>query len=161
MTLYLDVDGVLNPSSPRFHHWNDWTPHVIDVNKDGGLVLRFNLHLSVEQGKAIWDAADGDITWLSTWNQDNLANREIGKRLNWTPLFTLPYMEHEPDGRWWKWITLENAERPDRWVWIDDDLADFPDAAKWASENGGLTICPDYAIGITPRHVDLIADWLN
>lgn len=159
--LFLDVDGVLNAATPVFTTYKDWTPHDIDIFKGGGLALRFRLNLSVSQADDIWEAARGRITWLSTWNQDNLANREIGPRIEWPALPTLPYMEHEPDGRWWKWITLENAERPDRWVWIDDDLADFPDAVEWASENGGLTICPDYAIGITRKHVDLIIDWFN
>lgn len=161
MTLYLDVDGVLNPSDPRDHIWSDWVPHEIDVHKGGGLVLRFHVSLSLKQADAIWDAAKGRIVWLSTWNQDNLANREIGSRLEWPAFPTLPYMEHEPDGRWWKWITLENAERPERWVWIDDDLADQPEARAWAAENGGLAIAPDYTVGLTPGHVEKIAAWLT
>ncbi len=169
--LYLDVDGVLNPDVdgvPRLHKadfanddWPDFKHHEIDIHKGGGLVLRFHIHLSKLLGDALWDATGGNITWHTTWTQDNLANREIGPRLGWTSLPSLPYFGEPADGKWWKWNELLAVDLPDRWVWVDDDLVRNPEAIAWAKDNGGLTISPSSERGLTPPLIETIGRYLN
>lgn len=160
--LFLDFDGVLNPDVPN-NRWDDWTEHTIDVNKGGGLALRFFVNISTSLASALWDATHGNISWLSSWNQDNLANRELAPRLGWSALPTLPYAGTYPaDGRWWKLLSLDNyGALPKKWAWADDDLRDFPDALQWGYERGGLLIAPDPEFGLTPDQIDKLAEWFS
>lgn len=157
--IYLDFDGVLNPAYPTSSEWDDWESTTVDIPKSGGLVLRFRINTSKKLAAAL-EGVCPDITWLTTWNQDGLVNTTLDPLLGWSPKPRLGYMEHDVDGKWWKWGTLLKEDLPEKWVWIDDDLTDAPDACDWAAKNGGFTIAPNPMVGLTVEHLNLVEEWL-
>lgn len=167
MTIYLDVDGVLNAldpfrlsdHTPGAETWPDFTEHDVSLNEGGGLRSVFRLYLSKQMAAALWDVADGAIIWHTTWNQGPpFSNKKISPLLDWPTLEYLPYSS-DRYGDWWKWVELQQTELPKKWVWIDDDLAFENRAQEWATEQGGLWIAPDSRVGITPAHIERIADY--
>lgn len=167
MTIYLDVDGVLNAldpfrlsdHTPGAETWPDFTEHDVSLNEGGGLIQKFRLHLSQQMAAALWDVVDGDIIWHTTWNQGPPhSNKKISPLLGWPTLPYLPYKSWHRDS-WWKLDVIREADLPEKFVWIDDDFAYELEAQKWATEKGGLWIAPDPRVGITPDHIERIADY--
>jgi hypothetical protein len=166
MTVYLDFDGVLNPfpfdpnpfttESP----WTDFTAHTVSLPADSGYVRQFVVNVSQTAADALWEASNGAVTWHTTWNEGNFANRFLSPLFGWSSLFRAPFLDKHVRHSWWKLEALLSLERdgvlPDRFVWIDDDLKFEQDALDWCKDRGCLPLSPDSHVGLTEDHLDQI-----
>lgn len=158
--LYLDVDGVLNPDRDS-DAWPDFDNRSISVDYGDGLIVSFEMRLSRQMGLAVSEAAKGQITWHTIFNQNDTANRLIS-RLGWDFVpGALRCVESDNAPTWWKLDVMKEHNPAPGFVWIDDDLFDAPEAVTWARERGGLCISPQPDVGLTRDQVTLMADHLE
>lgn len=163
--IFLDFDGVLNPfpfdpnpftsESP----WTDFQAHTVSLPADSGYVRQFVVNVSQAAADALWGASGGAVTWHTTWNEKNFANRFLSPMFGWYQIPTAPYLPHNSIHYWWKLEAMQMLDAnpsglPDRFVWIDDDLKCEGDAWDWCLDRGGLPISPDSNIGLTEQHLD-------
>lgn len=103
-TVYLDVDGVLLPTSHDAHpdfEWRSaadgsrWAPEV--VSDLAGL--------------------PAEVVWLTTWQEE--ANTFLCPLFGWDPL---PVCRRRPEVIWWKFEALLRDHPGGPFVWIDDEL---------------------------------------
>lgn len=156
----LDVDGALSPITE-----DDLskTPKVWDSYSQGS-VKSFEAWIADEVLnflKKIHDGNRANIHWHTSW----------GEAVHWSlePDFTLPHWESIPrvdSTKWWKFAALEkfhemNPETPI--IWIDDDISKKMRHKKIHEVFDGkcLTISPNKRIGLTPKHLRTIDDFLK
>jgi hypothetical protein len=156
--ILLDVDGVLNAMPPRGaplpDTWQDWS-----VSRAEG----FQMHTSRAMARSI--AELGDVHWLTTWNEDNLANVVISPLVGIGPF---PVAARPSDrlvfgDEMWKPRTAEVfSKQHERVVWIDDDALHL-----WAEWKGGaafpsnmLVVGPNPDTGLTPDEIEQIKGWI-
>lgn len=165
VTIFLDVDGVLNSfpvKGKRFqkegrrkvHAWN--------------FVLHYRPKI-VKMLEQIVDKRDADIIWLTTWSA--LCRTEIEPKLEFTrsyPIIEMPddtFNRYAGDHtRWWKAVAVKKwlADNPGRRaVWIDDDLA-FPETFAYfrnTYRDRILLIAPKFETGLDEHHIKAIQEF--
>ena len=151
--LYVDVDGVLNPSSPS----DRFLEHEVE-----GLTVR----LSPEHGEWLKELAERyDLVWATTW--EHLANEHLG------PLLGLPklpvvefstYRRRDDDPKFRviqlfetnKWAPILRHANGRRFAWIDDVIPLTIRRRAWL-HRGILLIRTDPAEGLTRHHVERLS----
>ncbi|MCO6000036.1 HAD domain-containing protein [Actinoallomurus rhizosphaericola] len=153
--LYVDIDGVLNPTSDR----EGFTAHRIG---------RLSVRLSPLHGDWLRELAGRyDLVWATTWEHD--ANTHVG------PLLGLPelpvvefsaYRRRRDDPRFpiiqlfemakWAPILRHADGRP--FAWIDDVIPARIRRQAWPYR-GILLVPVDPRQGLTRRHVDRLLTW--
>lgn len=156
--ILLDVDGVLNALLPVDaippQTWLDWK-----ISRVEG----FRMCTSKAMARSI--AALGEVHWLTTWNEDNLANTIISPLVGIGPF---PVAARPSDrlvfgDEMWKPRTAEAfSKQHERVVWIDDDARHL-----WAEWKGGaafpsnmLVVGPNPDTGLTPDEIEQIKGWI-
>lgn len=157
VSIYLDVDGVINAVSPSPVSWGwegegrveringfpiRWAPQLVDALND--LASRPHVHMH----------------WLTTWEGD--APRDLCPVIgldggDWPVLRNDP--AYEPTAlSWWKLAALQ-AHLPDdrRAIWIDDDIAFDRTAQTWLDETPRVTaFSPRTWLGLTRAQMNLV-----
>ncbi len=160
--LALDVDDVLNPVQDKHPGtWPDFEEHRIQL---------FQVWLSKAMAQAIVGLGV-EIRWLTTWNEDDAANTEIGPRVG---LPRLPVVAEPPPPRLsggrrflWKHEAMEAliAANPGRdIVWVDDDCLDICRAARGAltdTPEALYLLAPLRGVGLMPTDIEEIRTWLQ
>ena len=168
--LLLDVDGVLNALSdrPDTQVWQDW--QRVDVSNRVGT---FSVQWSPTVTTTITSWIERDlvtVVCLTTWLDDgNGALREtlglpdcpgLGSHLSDDP--ALPSSGNGLG--WWKADLLKEylKEHPGTpFVWLDDDLRVMRALqAQLSAEHDCLLIGPPSRVGLTPKHLRAVEDWL-
>lgn len=152
VTIYLDIDGVLNPFDypPAELPWPDYKEHVVYA---GG--TRFHLLLSQMMATALTEL-DAEIVWTTTWQEDaETVGREIG-------IEGRDYLEL---GRTWKLGAIMNDlhDNPGPYVWIDDDEVDAysKDDLSRVHDFPQLAIRPYPNVGLTPGDIESIQEFIR
>lgn len=162
--IFLDVDGVLN----RFPGLGS-VPRRADEFDDFRTARcnGFPITFSAKMGQRL-ERLDAQIVWATTWEHDDLANKEIAPLFGWPRLPVLHRGDHdERAGRfgWWKASAVQAylEEHPRPFVWIDDDLAASVaggDVAWLATcEQPRLLVSPE--LGLLPSQLDEIERFLD
>ncbi len=157
VTLFLDVDGVLNSypvTGPRF----------VRERRRRVQAWHYELHYRPKIVKYLDSLVDKrlvDVTWLSTWSQR--CRTEIEPKLGFRgeyPIINMPddsYNRHADDpDQWWKAQAVEEwlGAHSGRALWIDDDLA-APTTYEYFAQAYGdrlLMIAPRFARGLSEEH---------
>lgn len=151
--LYLNIDGVINVD--EVHGW--------EYHKHGVVMRHTNypdvIHWSPSMIGALREF-DFNITWLTTWTEAGA--QEVGTLIGYGSYAPRLFAPAFVGGSsiYWKFAAIED-DYPvgEKFVWIDDQL--LPEHIEWASDAGGLAICPDYRYGISPANIDKIRNYLN
>lgn len=157
MTVYLDVDGVVSPLPGTSRYWGDWeeVPFFFGA-----------LYLSKALGSAL-ASLGSKLVWLTTW--EDMANDVVSRYFGWEPLPVV----HEPEGarRWWKLEAVHGlwAEEHRPFIWADDHISRHSRSVNelLPAETGSnvpppyLLLSPKTGIGLTPKHVDLMRQFIT
>lgn len=156
VSLYLDIDGVLNAfvrhALPNYQSLWEGGYHQTYPDKK-------SIHTAPAMVAALNDLiAEHSIAchWLTTWEEDAPA---FGEDIGLTGSGAWPVLA-ACSGRgsdWPKFTSIRDhveATRPDVAIWFDDDLATEPDARAWAAQNRVLAIAPGNLHGIEPAHLE-------
>lgn len=157
----LDVDGVLNAVSKEGDRtaWKDWQKGYAHAGGTEWPIL-FSPSVTgfIERMHA---AGRVEVRWLTTWEDD--ANGELRELLGFTKEFEVAGRRGFGSSRWWKFDAAQRVREnePDRpLIWTDDDLGFEREAASWASRHG-LGITPQTHLGLTPKHLRMITDFIK
>lgn len=146
--LFLDVDGVLNPTA------GNPPPGFVTGEAEGFSFSFSDAHR--RQLTAI--ASDFEIVWATTWGFK--ANDSIGPALGLHHLDAVD-LSGPRHGETWKLraVARHASDRP--LVWIDDEL--HTDAFKWAEHRDAptLLIRPNGSVGLRQDHFDQIRHFDN
>ncbi|GAA4284245.1 hypothetical protein GCM10022261_17760 [Brevibacterium daeguense] len=162
VTLFLDVDGVLNSfpvTGLRF----------LRERRRRVRAWHYELHFRpriIRLLERLAERRQVDIVWLSTWSQRCRSELEpkFGFR-NRYPIIPMPddsYNRFANDPHtWWKAIAVEEwlAENSDaRAIWIDDDLAAPVTRDYFSTKYAGrlLLIAPEFSRGLGEEHFEAI-----
>ena len=156
--ILLDVDGVLNPM-PQYgsvpnDNWPDWQRSMADG---------FTLWTSAIMASKI--AALGDVHWLTTWNEDDAANKMLSPLLGIGPF---PVAASPSDrlvfgDEYWKpRAAAQFAEKHSHVIWIDDEANIL--WREWRDKHppsNMLLVTPDFFNGFSEFDLDIIGAWLS
>lgn len=155
----LDVDGVLNaviknnPTGPGM--WTEWEK----FKASNGFTLTYSPQL-IKRMNDLVVADKVEIVWLTTW----FDQIDALPFTNWHG-FRVGNTKDEYHNRleWWKLPVAQRLWEPDRkMVWTDDDINFDREARNWAGrQENVLAICPKTIIGITPKQMDMIEEFLD
>jgi hypothetical protein len=148
--VFLDVDGVLAPMGGPSPAWHDWER----VTLNG-----YSLVLSRAMGKRV-AALPARIVWLTSWG--HRANASIGSWFGWERLEVIVPGDGA-DPLYWKLLAVQaHIDRGgEPFVWIDDDLSYMaPSLSSTVSDTGRLLVTPDWLVGLTLWHLDLVERFL-
>ena len=151
--LYLDVDGVINASSPQL----GWIP-VDDIESvsEGIAVVggqSYRIRWSPQLIQALLEL-DVDIVWTTTWRDSAVLSLGplVGLKPEYRVLHPISGVTTFPSIFWKEEsIRAEQYNNPSPFIHFDDEI-DFWLADREA-KMGGLAISPDPNIGITAEHI--------
>jgi len=168
--LFLDVDGVLNAisSKPDRQVWPDWQQADV-TNRIGTFPIAWSP--SVTRRIASWiERRLVTVVWLTTWLDD--ASGALRETIGLPACAVLgSHLADDPglpSGSvglgWWKADLVEEylAANPGApFVWLEDDLQVMrPLQARLNAEHDCLLIAPPSHIGLTPKHLQRVEDWM-
>ena len=155
IVLFLDVDGCVAPVDVR-QLAEEWAPWMYVASR-----LTTHLYLSPQMGEVL-RGLPVQIKWLTTWEMDGYANRDIAPALGWEPLEILPRDSCNEDP-WWKLHALLAHGVGDPFVWVDDQLPYFEQEVHEALIEAGagpaLLVAPDPYVGLTRQQVEAIREF--
>ncbi|NKR11618.1 hypothetical protein A5N14_12930 [Arthrobacter sp. M5] len=162
VSIYLDVDGVVNPFSPvGTTDWGgDW------CIADAGIL---EVAFAPEVVEALNDLAAhpaARFVWLTTWERlaPEFLCPAIGLKGQDWPVLSSQGWDEGPE--WWKLTALQKdlaSSGSDRFVWLDDQLGRDADAQSWADyqEDRVLCISPDPRQGLSRSHLTAVRAFLG
>ncbi|MET3902906.1 HAD domain-containing protein [Paenarthrobacter sp. 4246] len=162
VSIYLDVDGVVNPFSPvGTTDWGgEWT--IADA---GILEVAFAPEL-VAGLNDLAHHPDARFVWLTTWERlaPEFLCPAIGLKGEDWPVLSSQGWDQGPE--WWKLVALQKdlaATGSQRIVWLDDQLSRESDARSWAEyqHDRVLYISPDPRKGLSPSHLAAVREYLG
>lgn len=176
--LYQDVDGCLNAFRSSYA-WGEvgeegpcgelsgdaFVYHLEDGTRDSdGTPVRFAMRWNSRLIDAL-NSLDVELVWATTWREDA---RGVGTLMglnheNIRVLHPLGGKTTFPSIEWkYEALVAEQQRDPSPFIWVDDEIVDLPRAAREVIHQlGGLTISPDPAYGVTPRHVEEMRQYLS
>ena len=143
--LYLDVDGVINAQMPM-----DWGK--LCNGHAGGYSIRWAPRMVAELADL-----NVELVWTTTWRDE--AVTELAPLIGWGEHGRVL---HPAGGEliWpsidWKFeaVLADQAASPSSFIWLDDELE------AEHKRHGGLVLTVPAALGITPRIMDMMRDWI-
>ncbi|MFK0038311.1 HAD domain-containing protein [Paenarthrobacter sp. NPDC090517] len=162
VSVYLDVDGVVNPFSPTgTTDWGgEWTiadAGILDVAYAPEAVAELN-------DLAAHPAAR--FVWLTTWERlaPEFLCPAIGlKGHDWPVLSSQGWDE---GAEWWKLTALQRdlaTAGSERIIWLDDQLSQESDARSWAEYRQDRVLCisPDPRKGLSRGDLAAVRAYLG
>ncbi len=162
VSVYLDVDGVVNPFSPQgTTDWgSEWTI------ADAGIL---DVAFAPEAVAELNDLArhpHARFVWLTTW--EGLAPEflcpAIGLNGQDWPVLSSVGWDEGPE--WWKLTALQKdlaSAGSERIIWLDDQLSQESDARSWAEYQQDRVLCisPDPRKGLSRRDLAAVRAYLG
>jgi hypothetical protein len=171
--LYLDVDGVLCPSSAPDPAWGTVEGTSVRIDYGGGMCATYNVIWApalVDALELLREQFELELVWLTTWNELDAARTLLVPRLGglaggrMLPLTPGPLKPEEVRG-WWKAERLlqDQAANPGPFIWADDDEvpAHGTTVHNATSTTSSLLIAPSTAVGLTVDEVTNMTVWLE
>ena len=167
VTVYLDVDGVINAVSnnpPRVNtQWSgDWSKTEVL-----GFPILYS-HELVQNLNELAEREDVTIKWLTTWQER--AAQDLSPLIgidgqDWEVMYGDINDHWFTTGRWWKLDAIrEDIEKtsPDKVVWIDDDLGYDRNAQEWLRYRSDIhVVSPIMQHGVTKKQFSGIIEFIN
>ncbi|UKA51755.1 hypothetical protein LFT48_09670 [Arthrobacter sp. FW305-123] len=162
VSVYLDVDGVVNPFSPKGTtdwggEWSFADAGILDVAFAPEVVAELN-------EIALHPAAR--FVWLTTW--EGLAPEFLCPAIglngqHWPVLSSLGWDEGP---EWWKLVALQkdmDSVGSERIIWLDDQLSQDAEALSWAEYHQDRVLCisPDPRKGLSRRDLAAVRAYLG
>ncbi len=162
VSIYLDVDGVVNPFSPTGA--TDWSGEWRKV--DAGVVdVAYAPEVVAELNELARHPA-ARFVWLTTWEQlaPGMLCPAIGLNGQDWPVLSSDGWDGSSD--WWKLVALQkdlSESGSGRFIWVDDQLDQEPQARSWAEDQGDLALClsPDPSKGLTRKDIEALRNYLE
>jgi len=162
VSIYLDVDGVVNPFSPiGTTDWgNEWT--FADA---GVLEVAFAPEAVAELNDLSGHPA-ARFVWLTTWERlaPEFLCPAIGLRGEGWPVLSSQGWDEGPE--WWKLVALQKdlaSAGSDRMIWLDDQLSAESEARSWVEYQQDRVLCisPDPRKGLTRKDLAAVRAYLG
>ncbi|MFJ5958573.1 HAD domain-containing protein [Paenarthrobacter sp. NPDC092416] len=162
VSIYLDVDGVVNPFGPS--GVSDWGTEWSIA--DAGILDVAFAPEAVEELNELARHPAARFVWLTTW--ERLAPEylcpAIGLNGQDWPVLSSQGWDEGPE--WWKLVALQKdlaATGVERIVWLDDQLSQESDARSWAEyqQDSVLCISPDPRRGLSRRELAAVRAFLG
>ncbi|MFK0006177.1 HAD domain-containing protein [Paenarthrobacter sp. NPDC090520] len=162
VSIYLDVDGVVNPFSPfGVTDWGgEW--HIADA---GILEVAYAPELVAELNLIAQHPA-ARFVWLTTWERlaPEFLCPAIGLNGREWPVLSSEGWDAGPE--WWKLTALQKdlaTAGADRFIWLDDQLGQEAEAQSWADYQQDRVLCisPDPRRGLSRRDLAAVRDFLG
>lgn len=158
MTVYLDVDGVLNAVTKRVPTSTGWGEY--QRKKVNSFPIMYAPAL-IEAINNLASRDDVTFKWLTTWEHDAAEDLSPAIGINGRDWEVLGGDQHAYRGAdWWKLEAVQKdvaTTKPDQFVWIDDDFKDERHAIEWMlDQTNGYPISPNMRDGLTREHLDEI-----
>ncbi|MFE4198513.1 HAD domain-containing protein [Paenarthrobacter sp. NPDC056912] len=162
VSIYLDVDGVVNPFSPR--GTTDWGGEWA-IADAGILDVAFAPEAVAELNELAAHPA-ARFVWLTTWERlaPEFLCPAIGLNGQDWPVLSSQGWDQAPE--WWKLVALQKdlaATPSERIVWLDDQLSEDYDARSWAEYQRDRVLCisPDPRKGLSRRDLAAVRSYLG
>ena len=162
VSIYLDVDGVVNPFGPQGvtdwgGEWKIADAGILDVAFAPEAVAELN---------ELAEHPFARFVWLTTWERlaPEFLCPAIGlKGEDWPVLSSQGW---DQSAEWWKLGALQKdlAEMgAERFVWLDDQLGQESDARSWAEYHQDRVLCisPDPRKGLSRRDLAAVRTFLG
>lgn len=162
VSVYLDVDGVVNAFGPS--GVTDWgsTWKIADA---GILEVAFAPE-AVDELNSLAGHPAVRFVWLTTWERmaPQYLCPAIGLKGQHWPVLSSQGWDEEPE--WWKLVALRKdlaASGSNRFVWLDDQLAHQTDARSWAEYQQDRVLCvsPNPRTGLSRRDLAAVRAFLG
>lgn len=162
VSIYVDVDGVINPFSPTGA--TEWGSQWMIA--DAGILDVAYAPEAVAELNTLARHPAARFVWLTTWERlaPEFLCPAIGLDGQEWPVLSSEGWDEGPE--WWKLVALQKdmaANGGARVAWIDDQLSRESDAHSWAEYQQGRVLCisPDPRKGLSPRDIGLLRDYLG
>ena len=162
VSIYLDVDGVVNPFSPM--GTTDWGGEW--ATADAGIL---EVAFAPELVAGLNDLAAhpaARFVWLTTWERlaPEFLCPAIG--LNGQEWPVLSSQGWDQGSEWWKFVALQKdlaSSGSQRIVWLDDQLNRESEALSWAEYQRDHVLCisPDPRKGLSPGDLAAVREYLG
>ncbi|MFJ4284240.1 HAD domain-containing protein [Paenarthrobacter nicotinovorans] len=162
VSIYLDVDGVVNPFSPMGA--TDWGSEWSTA--DAGILEVAFAPEAVAELNALAEHPAARFVWLTTW--EHLAPEflcpAIGLNGRDWPVLSSQGWDQGPE--WWKLVALQKdlaASGSQRFAWVDDQLSQESDAGSWAEYQQDRVLCisPDPRKGLSRAELAAVRSYLG
>lgn len=176
--LYEDIDGCLNASynvrawkrpedegTTQVGYMWSW---VYPAHDDRGTYIgeHTNVRFKMEWNERLIAALNElpvEFVWTTTWRRDALAVGTAMRLLHDPQRVLQPIsgMTTFPSIEWkFEAIIDEQANYPSPFIAVDDEWDIEPEKVRELQKLGGLVICPDSNIGLTPRHIQKMREYI-
>ncbi|SDW56193.1 hypothetical protein SAMN04487917_103318 [Arthrobacter sp. yr096] len=162
VSIYLDVDGVVNPFSPA--GTTDWGTEW-SIADAGILEVAFAPEVVAELNALATHPA-ARFVWLTTWERlaPEFLCPAIGLNGQDWPVLSSQGWDEGPE--WWKLVALQKdlaAAGSERIIWLDDQLSQESDARSWAEYQQDRVLCisPNPRKGLSRRELAAVKAFLG
>ncbi|MDI2033824.1 HAD domain-containing protein [Paenarthrobacter nitroguajacolicus] len=162
VSIYLDVDGVVNPFSPLGTtdwggEWNIADAGILEVAFAPEVVAELN---------SLAEHPAARFVWLTTWERlaPEFLCPAIGLNGQDWPVLSSQGWDEGPE--WWKLVALQKdlaATGSQRVIWLDDQLSQESDARSWAEYQQDRVLCisPDPRKGLSRGELEAVRAYLG
>ncbi|MDI2021340.1 HAD domain-containing protein [Paenarthrobacter nicotinovorans] len=162
VSIYLDVDGVVNPFSPM--GTTDWGGEWSIA--DAGILEVAFAPEAVAELNDLAEHPSARFVWLTTWERlaPEFLCPAIGLNGQDWPVLSSQGWDEGPE--WWKLVALQKdlaATGSERIIWLDDQLSHESDARSWAEYQQDRVLCisPDPRKGLSRGELAAVRRYLG
>jgi len=162
VSIYLDVDGVVNPFSPV--GTTDWGGEWSIA--DAGILEVAFAPEAVAELNDLAEHPSARFVWLTTWERlaPEFLCPAIGLNGQDWPVLSSQGWDEGPE--WWKLVALQKdlaATGSERIIWLDDQLSQESDARSWAEYQQDRVLCisPDPRKGLSRGELAAVRRYLG
>lgn len=162
VSIYLDVDGVVNPFGPI--DATDWGSEWKIA--DAGILDVAFAPEAVEELNELAAHPFARFVWLTTWERlaPEFLCPAIGLNGQEWPVLSSQGWDEGPE--WWKLVALQKdlaATGAERFVWLDDQLGQESDARSWVEYQQDRVLCisPDPRKGLSRSDLAAVRAFLG
>lgn len=152
--IFLDVDGVLNISTPSPEHLR------YDIELPGGT---FTVNLNPAHGEQLLQLAldtDSELVWGSYWENNAATYIAPLIGLPWMPVMKIQKWKFSSFGGPDKAYSAKLYASGRKFVYFDDEYDLGTYLSPEFGENSGKHIYVDHVYGLLPRHLQTAKDYL-
>ncbi len=162
VTLYCDIDGVLNIAGKEFA--DTITKRIFRKVPSVGRFL-FPVPVKLSFRKGITDAMSllpVKWVWLTTWNKyAGKLEKHSGVKSHETILYHMHIWETGRQKRKYALLQAHQKANPTPFIWIDDVATKYYKEKDWVGQPDHLIIRPDHKFGITEEHIASMREFVE